>query len=364
MNESYLVTKSNDLIEARHKHPLSAREQKIILTMVSMIQISDEDFMTYDISVRDFHELLGLEGREKYTELKDIIESLMAKVIEIPTKDGGWLLTHWVSVAQYIEGEGIIKLKFVPELKPYLLQLKKAFTSYRLSNILSLKSAYSIRMYELMKKWQHLGKLGVPVKDLKEKLGVKKGKYKQYGHLKSRVLNPAIKELNDKTDIQVSFKEIRKSRKVIKIEFLIKHYNEKEIKIKKSKTDQFDKELFDELNDLADGYELSLEGFKHMESVAKKIYTKDEYINQLELLVETANLRFKQGNANNPVGLMIHIINDKEKLFEQGYEAKVEETSSEIIPEWLKKQKSPKEEKEGRTPEQLAEDVERLLNTR
>ncbi|MRI66220.1 RepB family plasmid replication initiator protein [Gracilibacillus thailandensis] len=57
--------------------------------MVSMIQPSDEDFITYDISVHDFHEMLGLEGREKYSELKEIVKDLMSKVVEIPRKDGG-----------------------------------------------------------------------------------------------------------------------------------------------------------------------------------------------------------------------------------------------------------------------------------
>lgn len=368
MNAGHLVTQSNDLIEARHKHPLSAREQKIILTLVSMIQPYDEDFLTYDISIREFHEMLGLDGREKYTELKGIVEELMSKVIEIPKKDGGWLLTHWVSVAQYVAGEGIIQLKFVPELKDYLLQLKKAFTSYRLSNILSLKSAYSIRLYEFMKKWQHIGKWECPIDSLKEKMGISKEKYKQYGHFKSRVITPSVKELNEKTDVQVTFKEIRKGRKVIKIEFTIKHFKEKEIKINKPIKDEFDEVLFDDLSNLAE-FELSLSGFKKIEGIAKKIYTNDEYIEQLKLLVEIANLRLKQGNINNPVGLLIHIIGDKEELYEKGYSAKIEQTSKEVIPAWFKEQKrqqrknknEPQEQKSKKEQQAEHEEVERLL---
>lgn len=216
MNDGHLVTQSNNLIEARHKQPLNAREQKIILTMVSMIQPSDEDFSTYDISIRDFHELLGLEGREKYTELKNIVGNLMSKVIEIPEENGSWVLTHWVSVAKYVSGEGVIRLKFAPELKEYLLQLKRAFTSYRLSNILSLRSAYAIRLYELMKKWQHLGKWEIPVESLRGKLGATTKTYNLYGNFKNRVIKPSVKELNEKTDVQIDFKEIKKGVKSLK----------------------------------------------------------------------------------------------------------------------------------------------------
>ncbi|QDY46916.1 replication initiation protein (plasmid) [Planococcus glaciei] len=139
MQENYLVAQGNDLIEARHTNPLSVREQKIVLTMVSMIQPTDEDFKDYRISIKEFSEMLGLEGSAKYTELKEITKDLMSKSIEIPRADGGWLFANWVSSAEYQKGEGIIALSFSPKLKPYLLQLKNAFTSYRLSNILSLK---------------------------------------------------------------------------------------------------------------------------------------------------------------------------------------------------------------------------------
>jgi plasmid replication initiation protein len=228
MKKNYLVTQSNDLIEAKHKKPLTAREQKIILTMVSMIQPDDKDFKVYDISIREFHNMLGLEGRAHYTQTKEIIENLMTKLIEIPTEDG-WFLTHWITSAEYIDGAGTIRLKFVPELKPYLLQLKTAFTSYKLSNVLSLKSVYAIRIYELMKKWQYVGRWECSVNILRQKLGVGEKKYPYYANFKAKVLRVALNELNDKTDLQVDFKEIRSARKVVKIEFFIKRQYEKEL---------------------------------------------------------------------------------------------------------------------------------------
>ena len=149
MEDNYLVTQGNNLIEARHKNPLTAREQKIVLTMVSMIQPSDEDFKDYRISVKNFSEMLGLKGSVKYTQMKEIAENLMTKTIEIPKENGGWILANWISSAEYKEGEGVIDLSFSPKLKPYMLQLKNQFTSYRLSNILNLNSTYSIAYMNL-----------------------------------------------------------------------------------------------------------------------------------------------------------------------------------------------------------------------
>jgi plasmid replication initiation protein len=157
------------------------------------------------------------------------------KPVEIPSENGGWILTHWVSSAEYVNGEGIIKLSFSPKLKPYLLQLKTQFTSYRLSNVLSLNSTYSIRLYELMKKWQHLGKWENSVEELKLKFGVPKESYQRYNHFKTRVILRAVEEVNAKTDLSIDYKEIKKGRGVDRIEFTIRHAPEKEIILSKPK---------------------------------------------------------------------------------------------------------------------------------
>ncbi|ANU28630.1 replication initiation protein [Planococcus versutus] len=307
MDSNYLVTQGNQLIEARQKKPLSTREQKIILTMVSMIEPTDEDFKDYVISVREFHEMLGLEGREHYTQLKKIVEDLMSKVVEIPSKNDGWVMTHWVSRAEYVDGSGTIKLRFAPDLKPYLLQLKTAFTSYKLSNILSLKSGYSIRLYELMKKWQHLGRWEYPVQDLKDKIGIETNTYKQYGHFKSRVLQPAVIELNKKTDLTIEFKEIKKGRSIEKIEFTIRHTPEKEIQLPKDekkqgkvkKPSKFE-QIRARLNEQTDGYRFDTVFFAQLHQGASLIW-KEDAEKELEFLIRYVN---EEQSVKNPLGFI------------------------------------------------------------
>ena len=312
MKETHLVTQSNSLIEARHKHALSAREQKLILTMVSMIQPDDQDFLKYEISIKDFHQLLGLHGREKYTEIKEIVETLMTKVIYIPQGTDDWIMTHWVSVAKYRDGKGIIELKFDPELKPYLLQLKKAFTSYRLSNILSLKSGYSIRMYELIKKWQHVGKWSCDIDELRKKLGVEPKKYPQYGNFKQRVLVPSISELNDKTDVNVTFTEYRKNRKVSKIEFKIQHIKEKEIQLEVPDNSpptlqavvESDETLRGRFNNKSNGYIFDVIAFEDIENKAEAMWKDEKEIHIFRILEHTNSV-----SIENRAGYYRSIIN-------------------------------------------------------
>lgn len=321
MNENYLVTQGNNLIEARHKKPLTAREQKIILTMVSMIEPSDKDFKDYMISIRDFHEMLGLEGREHYTEIKTVVESLMTKVVEIPLEDKGWLMTHWVSTARYIDGSGVIQLRFAPELKPYLLQLKTVFTSYKLNNILSLKSVYAIRLYELMKKWQPLARWECPIDSLREKLGASNKSYNLYGNFKNKILIPAIKELNEQTDIFIQYKELKKGRKVDAIEFIIRRAPEKEIKLPKLEKEsnlaqEFNEtdELRTRLNKLADGYQFDATFFAQLHQGASLIW-EEETEKELELLIRYVN---EEKTVKNPLGFIKSKITSAWEISEAG----------------------------------------------
>lgn len=360
MDEKFLVTQSNKLIQARHTKPLSSREQKIVLTMVSMIQPQDEDFKSYEISVKEFSEMLALEGSVKYTQMKKIAEDLMSKTIEIPEEDG-WLLANWVSSVRYKKGEGIISLSFSPELKPYMLQLKDQFTSYRLSNILNLRSTYAIRLYELMKRWQHLGRWECPIDDLKVNLGAVAKSHAVYGNFKSKALLPALIEVNEKTDLHIEFKEIKKGRAVARIEFSIKHLKEKEIRLpdpvgeKKPNMKQVEFDLLKEMNKRAvrngQRYTIDNKAFNTLRTIANEIYSADAVDTELLSLVQYVNEATTA--VENPLGFMIAVLKGKKEDHAVGINPSVGQMElftaegREIIPDWFadrQKEKSRSEE--------------------
>src|SRR5699024_977508 len=338
-----VVTQSNRLIEAKHTHSLTLREQKIVLTFVSMIQPDDEDFKIYSLSVREFYKLFDLKGREHYTHMKGIIKKLMEKTIEIPREDGGYLITHWAAHVEYIAGKGVVQFSFHPKLKPYLLQLKRTFTSYKLINILSLGSYYSIRLYELLKKWERTGKWETTVDYLKELMSITQKSYNVYGNLKNRIIGPATEELNNKTDLKVTFKEIKKGRRVVKLVFNIKQVRsnileyellDQELRVKTNTSTG----LLGKLNQHAEHYQIDSKEFNRIYSIASKIYEDSKIDTELMGLITYTNK-----NANkNPIGFMIHILKHKEEIYNGGGDASIvdnelrlEEPQTEVIPEWF-----------------------------
>ena len=70
LDKNYWVAKGHALVEAKKTCPLTANEQKLVLTLVSMIQPNDHEFKEYTIAVKDYIELMGLSGESQYHEMK------------------------------------------------------------------------------------------------------------------------------------------------------------------------------------------------------------------------------------------------------------------------------------------------------
>ncbi|MDH4291467.1 MAG: RepB family plasmid replication initiator protein [Dehalococcoidia bacterium] len=219
--QSALVVKSNYLVEASYK--LSLQEQRIILMMVSMISPGDEDFARYRINIRQFTDLVGLKGESSYQEVKKITKKLLKRVMSIySVQEDSELQVSWISSAKFWHKKGYVELCFDPNLKPYLVKLQEFFTKYSLQYILPLKSAYAIRIYELLKQYEAIGKRRLTIKELRKYLGIGEDEYRQYGHLKTRILGKAQSELNAKTDLKIRLEEEKIGRRVTTITFFIK----------------------------------------------------------------------------------------------------------------------------------------------
>lgn len=224
LSPEYIVTQSNQLIETRQN--LTLQEKRIVLTLVSLIQPDEDNFRIHRIKVKDLADILGIDERNFYKKVEGVINSLQKKSVTIDSPTST-LNINWLSSSEYFKGKGYVELEFSEKLRPYLLELKKQFTPFKLRNILRLRSDYSIRVYELLKQYQSLKERTFTIEELRYQLYIPKDKYKLYGHLKEKVIKKAQTELQEKTDLSFVFKEKKNGNKVIGIKFFI----EKNIKI-------------------------------------------------------------------------------------------------------------------------------------
>lgn len=214
INEKNKIDKSYKLITARYK--LSTVEQKLVLSIISLIRPTDSDFMNYQIPVNQFEFLTSNDNARR---LKKYCKDLMSKPLEIET-ERGWTLFNWFAHIEYIKNDGMLECSVSPKLKPYLLKLQENFKSYDLKYILEMQSEYSIRIYELLKKSEKMGYLEIDLEELQDLLQVPES-FKRYDNFKRKVLQVTSIEIAKYSDIYFDFQEIKKGKKVATLKFII-----------------------------------------------------------------------------------------------------------------------------------------------
>jgi len=221
---SYNIVKANELIQ-KSRYKLSTQEQKIILYLISKIKPEDNDFHEYEFKIKEFCEVCGINetSGKNYAMLKETVKKLSDKSnwVVIKDKNGeSWeTLVRWIEKIRLSTKKGTIKIRLDSDMKPYLLQLKEKFTSYSLYFVLGMKSKYSIRLYELLKSYQDLEKCEFEIERLKSILAAET--YEFFWNFKDKVLSIATQEINDYSDILVSYELEKKGRKFHKIKFSI-----------------------------------------------------------------------------------------------------------------------------------------------
>ncbi len=288
-NEDNLVIKSNKIIEAKYR--LNAIEQKIILFLVSMIKKDDKDFNIWKIKISELANFLGINSKYAYKELKKATYNMLDKKLRLKSP-GRELQLNWLSSAEYLNKEGYVELEISKKLKVFLLQLKDNFTKYTLKQVISLKSIYSIRIYELLKQYEKIGERYIEIQELKEMLGTS-DKYNLYKDFKKRTILRAQKELKEKTDLSFKFTEKKKTRKVIGINFFIKKNNPNKEECRRADITSDDTELS---NRLRKYFCLSPKDIKEvLEKYTKEyILEKAEYVenvNRLNLSIEEHSIK-------------------------------------------------------------------------
>ena len=236
-----LIKKSNDLIEARYR--LTLGEQRLVLLLASQIRKDDKDFNYYEIKISDFAEMFGLKtDKSLYEKVEKIAGDLLGKKLYLKNDGKSFEGTVWLSYVKYVSGSGTIKLRFDDCLKPYLLQLKHSingFTQYKLHTIMSFKSAYSIRLYELLKmevwKSEKLKSTqfekSFSLDEYRRILGVDKNAYPIFADFRKRVIDTTVLEISEQTELNISeTKYIKTGRKITGITFIVKIRQTDEIK--------------------------------------------------------------------------------------------------------------------------------------
>ena len=231
-----LIVKHNDLISASYR--LSLTEQRIILNCIGKIR-SDlpAGHQAFSVSIEEFATMHDITTKQAYFELSSAINQLYDRYLSIDSESMTREFRQKTDINGKIEVRRLsdkatndsnqqkVYLWFSPQIMPYLSQLKKNFTKYDISNIAKMTSAHAIRIYELLaeRQFQKHKRFSISLSELRERLQLEYT-HTVFGNLNSRVLAPAIRQINEHSNFIASLKTIKDGRKVtgLTFEFSIK----------------------------------------------------------------------------------------------------------------------------------------------
>lgn len=223
-----LIVKDNALINASYN--LDLVEQRLVLLAIIEARETGKGINTnnaLEVHASSYINHFNVEKHTAYTVLKQASESLFERRFSYQfTNENGnieYVKSRWVSEIRYIENEALIKLIFSPSVVPLITRLEKHFTSYELKQVNQLSSRYAVRLYEILIAWRSVGKTPVfELENFRNQLGIKKNEYKRMELFKRRVLETAILQINNLTDIFVKYEQHKNGRTIVGFSFSFK----------------------------------------------------------------------------------------------------------------------------------------------
>ena len=250
---SELIVKDNALIQA--SYTLDTVEQRLILLAIAEARqtghgITENSLL--EVHASSYINTFNVEKHTAYTVLRDASKSLFDRYVtyhDVNPKTGKDRSFHcrWVDKIGYEAQSGIVFLRFTQDIVPLITRLEENFTKYELEQVSRLTSSYAIRLYELLIQWRSAGK--TPVFDLsifRQQLGVEPHQYKTMSNFKTYVLDFALNQINELTDIIAKYEQHKKGRTISGFSFT---FRQKKDTSKKVITSENPSDYFSKITD-------------------------------------------------------------------------------------------------------------------
>ena len=228
-----LVVKHNALTTASYS--LSLTEQRLILLAIVSARSAGKGIDSIEplvIHASHYMQQFDVAKHTAYEMLKEAVSNLFNRQFSYmqPYNNSFEKVTsRWVSKISYRENEATVTMVFAPDVVPLVTELERNFTHYAIEQISELSSAYAVRMYEILISWRGTQETGlIELDELRNRLGIAEDEYTRMSDFKRRVLDLAINQINEHTDITAQYRQHKKGRKIIGFNF--------DFKFKKTKT--------------------------------------------------------------------------------------------------------------------------------
>lgn len=224
-----LVVKDNALINASYN--LELTEQRLIMLAIINARELGQGITAdskLEIHASDYAKLFNVSADASYKALKEAVNNLFNRQFSYTaeykrTGKVGIVRSRWVSRIFYVDDLALLEITFAPDVVPLITRLEEHFTKYEAKQVAHLTSKYATRLYELLIAWREVGKTPIfELQQLRKNLGVEDDEYQRMHHFKSRVLETAITQINEHTDIKATYEQHKQGRTITGFSFKFK----------------------------------------------------------------------------------------------------------------------------------------------
>ena len=220
-NKQYysLVKKSNAAIR-KARYSLSLQQQKVLCYLISELKETDTHETEKVFDIRAFYDFMEVNNKD-YDKVRVCLKALSDKSWWVKAEDGSDILVRFLNTVRTDKRTSKVRIKFHEDMLPFLQNLKTEYTQYKLWYTMTMRSEYSLRLYELLKSVANKQIWYFDIAELKKTFECEN--YTRFNNLKARVIDPAVTEINEKTDINVTYELFKDGKSYIGIEFYISY---------------------------------------------------------------------------------------------------------------------------------------------
>jgi plasmid replication initiation protein len=235
-----LIVKDNALINASYN--LELTEQRLIMLAIINARESGHGITAdskLEIHASDYAKLFNVSADASYKALREAVNNLFNRQFSYSaeykrTGKVGIVRSRWVSRIFYVDDLALLEITFAPDVVPLITRLEEHFTKYEAKQVAHLTSKYATRLYELLIAWREVGKVPqLELSEFRKRLGLLDNEYTAMSDFKKRVLEPSIKQINEHTDITVTYEQHKKGRIISGFSFKFKQKKQPQIEAKR-----------------------------------------------------------------------------------------------------------------------------------
>jgi len=217
---------------ARSAQGLSLSEKRVVMCAVAKLEsqraLTPGTTTSTRITAAEYAEHAECGMNAAYEALKSASDRIFERKISFfrpprkPSPSGKqvFVVMRWVcQKEEYHDREGWVELHWSPGILPYLTGLKSNFTKYQLQQASALRSIYSWRLLELLSQFNKTGWLEITIEEFAHAMEANEKQQSDFARMRTRMIEPAVKELTDKDGWLIQWKTIKAGRKVAALRF-------------------------------------------------------------------------------------------------------------------------------------------------